>query len=79
MENIKWVFKCIKRHLDLINSGQQAALFVCAVNEQPSEEQSYRIKCVLKGALQISSRFCQPKCTFSTSPLFISTLVDVFP
>lgn len=49
MENIKWVFKCIKGHLDLINSEQQAALFVCTVNDQPSKEQSYHFKHVLEG------------------------------
>lgn len=42
---------------------------MCAVNDQPSKEQSYRFKDVLKGALQISSPLCLPKCTSSSSTL----------
>lgn len=53
MENIKWVFKCIKGHLDLINSEQQAALFVCTVNDQPSKEQGYCFKRVLEGRCRL--------------------------
>lgn len=51
MENIKWVFKCIKRHLDLINTLVSGQLCSCAVNDHLSKEQSYNLSMFLKGAL----------------------------
>lgn len=48
VENIKWVFKCIKRHLDLINTPDSLRLCSCTVNDHPSKEQNYNSEYVFK-------------------------------
>lgn len=48
MDNIKWVFKCIKRHLDLINTLDSWQLCSCVVNDHLSKEQSYNFEYVFK-------------------------------
>ena len=48
MENIKWVFKCIKRHVALINTLGSWQLCPCAVKDHLSKEQSYHFEYVLK-------------------------------
>lgn len=48
VENMKWVFKCIKRHLDLINTLDSWSLCPCVVNDHLSKEQSYQFEYVLK-------------------------------
>lgn len=66
MESIKWVFKCIKRQLDLINTPDSWPLCSCAVNDHLSEERGYYFEYVFKRCFEIAWQtifFLQLKCS----------------
>lgn len=62
MENIKWVFKCIKKHVYLINTLDSWQLCACAVNDH--QEQSFYFQYVSERCFVEAFFFSQPKIIF---------------